>query len=106
MDWDMYGTFELKKYKTFDFFRFDIGYTRQPEFEKNIYKLQECIVKKMEENELFRSSINPDLLLNLGVVVEVNLCTREMNLSTDLFLYIGQCFYTWNAKELPVGSYD
>jgi hypothetical protein len=60
----------------------------------------------MKENELFQSSINPDLLLNLGIVVEVNLRTREMNLSTDPFLYIGQCFYTWNAKELPVGSYE
>lgn len=59
----------------------------------------------MKENGLCRSSNNPDLLLNLGIVVE-NVHAGETSLSTDSFLYIGQRSYSWKAEEIPVGTYE
>ncbi|TVP43573.1 MAG: hypothetical protein EA341_18010 [Mongoliibacter sp.] len=47
MDWDQYGNFELNKYKTFDFFRFDIEKIGLLEFKLIFNLLKESIEKKM-----------------------------------------------------------
>jgi len=106
MDWDQDGTFELKKYKTFDFFPFDTKNTGLLKFKQNIIHLKESIEKKMKENGLCRSSTNPDLQINLGIVVEEKKRTRENSLVTEPFLYIGQRSYSWKAEEIPVGTYE
>lgn len=105
VDSERYGPVALSNYGTFDFLRIDAENTGTPEFEQNVQYLKKAITKKMEENGLRQSSAHPDLKINLGIVVEDKVQTRETNLATDPFMYIGQRSYTWKVEEVPVGTY-
>ena len=105
VDAERYGPLDLGAYQTFDFFDIDAENPGTPEFDQNIAYLKEAISQKMAGYGLRQTSANPDLKINLGIVVEDKVQTRETNLATDPFLYIGQRSYTWKVEEIPVGTY-
>jgi hypothetical protein len=105
VDAERYDALDLSAYQTFDFFQIDAEDTGTPEFAQNIAYLKEAIRQKMETYGLRQTSTNPDLKVNLGIVVEDKVQTRETNLATDPFLYIGQRSYSWKVEEIPVGTY-
>ncbi|MDQ3394195.1 MAG: DUF4136 domain-containing protein [Bacteroidota bacterium] len=61
---------------------------------------------QLGEKGLTFSESNPDLRINIGIVVDEQVQTRETNIMTDPPQYIGQRRYTWRVREVPVGTYQ
>ncbi|WP_439881986.1 DUF4136 domain-containing protein [Pontibacter sp. MBLB2868] len=96
--------FKLSDYKTFAFYETDasrtgIGYSTQLNYIENE------IARQLEQRGLSRTSTDPDLLVNLGIVVKDTTQTRETNILTDPPFYIGQRRYTWKSHEVVVRRY-
>ncbi len=91
------------KYKTFDFLDFDIKllteYKVNPE---NVDYLKSIIAKELEASGLQQSE-NPDLAINIGVVIEEETQTRETDYRD--MRYMGQRNYHWEVEEVVVGVY-
>ena len=92
------------KYKTFDFLDFDIKllieYKVNPE---NVDYLKSIIAKELEASGLEQSE-NPDLAINIGVVIEEETQTRETDYRD--MRYMGQRNYHWEVEEVVVGVYN
>ena len=98
--------FQLSDYRTFAFYEVDAsGDGLGPEYQPQLDDLQQEITKQLESRGLARAASDPDLLINLGVVVNEEVQTRETNLRSDPPNYIGQRRYTWRSKEVEVGRY-
>jgi hypothetical protein len=91
------------KYKTFDFLDFDIKllteYKTNPE---NVDYLKSVIAKELEARGLQQSK-NPDLAVNIGVVIEEETQTRETDYRD--MRYMGERNYHWEVEEVVVGVY-
>lgn len=101
---DSYKDFDLSAYESFGFFEVNESEPDNPNFKKAVELLKQEISQAMESRGLSESS-NPELKINLGLVVEDKVQTRETNLATDPFMYTGQRRYTWSVEEIPVGTY-
>ncbi|AKD05229.1 DUF4136 domain-containing protein [Pontibacter korlensis] len=98
--------FRLSNYKTFNFFEVETsGEALQPYASQLDYLKQE-IVQQLEQRGLQQSSSEPDLNINLGVVVAEKVQTRQTNILTDPPFYIGQRRYTWKSRDVEVGRYQ
>ncbi len=104
VDDDSFNDFELSDYSSFDFFEIENTNPENPNFEKAISLLKQEIEEAMVNRGLQKSS-NPDLKVNLGLVVEEKVQTRTTSLATDPFMYTGQRQYTWKSEEVPVNTY-
>lgn len=102
---DAYADFDLSQFKTYDFYGIEGMDEQSPDFEANISFLESEITNAMNQRGLSRSSDNPDLKINLGIIVEDKVQTRTTSLATDPFMYSGQRSYTWESKEVPVNKY-
>ncbi len=102
---DLYGKFHLNNYESFGFFGIDSEESANPEFAQTVAILKEEITSQMQKRGLIHDQTNPDLNINLGVTVADKVQTRETNLVSDPFLYIGQRNYTWKVREVPVNTY-
>ena len=93
------------QYQTYNFLEFDtqvlVDIERRPE---NIDHLKAAISRELEARGLSQSD-NPDLHVNIGVVVKEEVQTRETNVREDM-RYLGQRNYTWQVQEVPVGTYN
>lgn len=90
-------------YQTFNFLDFDVELLTEHQVEeKNIDYLKSAIVREMESKGLKQAS-NPDLAINIGLVVEEEVQTRETD-ARDM-RYMGQRNYTWEVEEVVVGVY-
>ncbi len=91
-------------YQTFDFMEFDVqvlvDVERRPE---NVDYLKAAIQRELEAKGLTLSD-NPDLLVNIGVVVKEEVQTRET--SVREMQYLGQRNYAWQVQEVPIGTYN
>ncbi len=67
--------------------------------------LKEAISRQMQRRGLTQSQTNPDLLVNLGIVVNQKVQTRQTSLLTDPPNYIGQRRYRWQSREVETGRY-
>ncbi|MBR9998836.1 MAG: DUF4136 domain-containing protein [Cyclobacteriaceae bacterium] len=92
-------------YETYNFYdvefqRYDsLPYTREN---------MDFLLKEIREQMLIKGfdlSENPDLLLNVGVVVKQQEQTRETDPRFDMN-YIGQRTYHWERKEIVTGTYE
>ena len=93
-------------YKTFDFYRVEAsGDTISKNFNDRVGKLQDAIALKMQRLGYLLSKTNPDLLINIGIVVEEQTQTRQTDFRTDAPRYIGQRRYSWKSEQVEVGSY-
>ena len=97
--------FSLADYKTYDFqvAKLDIG--EDPEFSQRVNWIKEELIKQLALSGLERSKENPDLILNVGLVVEEKIQTRETSFSTDA-VYMGTRNYSWQSEEIEIGRYD
>lgn len=96
--------FSLADYKTYDFqvVKIDIG--ENPEFNKRITMIRDELIKQLENSGLERTAENPDLLINVGLVLEEKIQTRETDFSTDA-VYMGSRNYSWQSEEVEIGRY-
>jgi hypothetical protein len=97
--------FQISQYKTYDFYTVSAaGDTVSATFGRNIELLEAAINKQMQAKGLKRTPSNPDLLVNIGVMVEEKIQTRTTNIQ-DAPRYIGQRNYSWKSGEVEVGRY-
>lgn len=100
-----FDDFKLSDSSTFDFAQIDspndslLGYTQI------VNLLKETMVGKLESRGLTQDAAAPDLKINLGLVVEDKVQTRETNITSDPFTYSGQRNYNWEVREIPVNTY-
>ncbi|MBC3539715.1 DUF4136 domain-containing protein [Rufibacter sediminis] len=99
--------FNLSTYKTFDFAQGNTGADSTETIipAEHIAALQREVSQQLEKRGLTRSTTNPDLLVNLGIVVQEKTQTRDTNFRTDAPYYTGQRRYSWKSKEVEVGRY-
>lgn len=96
--------FELGQYKTFDFFRLEASGDTAENFSRNVELLKGAITRELGLKGLRRSLASPDLLVNIGIVVEQKVQTRETSFR-EAPVYIGQRHYHWETKKVEVGRY-
>lgn len=96
----------LASYKTFDFYQVQAsGDTIPDQFRQRTAQLEEAITAEMNKKGYTRSSTDPDLLINIGVVVKEKVQTRTTSFPQDAPIYIGQRNYHWESEEKEVGRY-
>jgi hypothetical protein len=100
--------FMLSNYKTFGFFQTDAsGDALGPNYAANLELLKKSITRELEAKGLTTTSSDPDLLVNIGIVVSQEVQTRETDFSNpaDRTAYMGQRNYSWKSQEVVVGTY-
>jgi hypothetical protein len=100
--------FSIANYKTFSFFEvMSDGDAIGPNYNSNLKLLKEAIKKEMAAKGVTEVSSNPDLHVNIGIVVAEKVQTRETNLSSpgDRTAYMSQRTYQWESQEVEVGRY-
>lgn len=100
--------FNLSEYRTYSFVREDTTNENQTvwAYLTEIGIIKDALREQLEERGLTYTETNPDLKVNIGIVVEEQVQTRETNIVTDPPQYIGQRRYTWRAREVEVGRYQ
>lgn len=97
---------DFNSYKTFAFYKLQAsGDTISANFKNSTAVLQDAIAAELEKRGYIKSENNPDMLVNIGLVVQEKIQTRETNLMTDRPMYIGQRNYKWESKEVETGRY-
>lgn len=98
--------FRLSDYNTFAFYEVDAsGEGLSPAYRTQVQYIQQEIAEQLEARGLAYSASQPDLLINLGIVVTEEVQTRETDVISDPPLYVGQRRYTWRSREVEVGRY-
>ncbi|MGB5172046.1 DUF4136 domain-containing protein [Eudoraea sp.] len=98
-------TANFKSYKTFKVLGLDIKSV--PEFEpqkESLNFLIEEVAKQMETRGYEKVSENPDLILNLGVVITQEQKTAETSIR-DAPRYMGQRNYHWESETYVVQDF-
>ncbi len=96
----------FSKYKTFGFYEVKAsGDTITAGFTERIGFLKNAISEEMSKRG-FTAATNPDLLINIGIVVKEEIQTRQTDWATDgRYTYTGQRNYKWESKEIETGRY-
>ncbi|MFD2245619.1 DUF4136 domain-containing protein [Pontibacter ruber] len=106
LDTESEDDFHLANYKTFDFYEVETsGDAIGPEYKEQLDYLKQEIEAQLKTRGLTRSSANPDLKVNMGIVLAEKVQTRETDIRTDGPRYMGQRRYTWKSQEVEVGRY-
>ena len=100
------NNFQLSRYRTFDFYEVETGGNAlSPAYKEQLAFLQQEMETQLSNRGLTRSSLQPDLKVNLGIVVDEKVQTRETDIRTAGPRYLGQRRYTWKSREVEVGRY-
>ena len=97
----------LTRYRTYNFMdavaRNDSAFMNSG---SNIFDLKRAVTRELEARG-FRKADQPDLWVNIALVTQQRVQTREANYRTDgAPYYIGQRNYHWQATDIPVGTYQ
>jgi hypothetical protein len=99
------GEADFSSYQTFNFL--DISVKNDSLADVNsqpIQLLKAAIVREMEARN-YRLSPDPDLWINIGIMIEQKVQTRETDIR-DAPLYIGQRRYSWQSEDRVVRRYE
>lgn len=96
--------FTLANYKTFDFLKVDASGELSPLYLDRVELIKDEIARQLAQRGLQQTASSPDLLLNIGIVVEEKEQTRETTLM-DAPRYMGQRNYHWESEEVVVNRY-
>ncbi|WP_375434161.1 DUF4136 domain-containing protein [uncultured Hymenobacter sp.] len=91
-------------YKTYNFM--DVTARNEAAFQGSgagIEELKAAVAREMERRGYQRADL-PDLLVNIGVVTQEKVQTRETTIY-EAPRYIGQRRYRWQSEEVPVDRY-
>lgn len=97
---------DFRAYKTFNFM--DVTARNNSAFERpgtGMETLKQAIAREMTRRG-YQQSDTPDLLVNIGVVTQEKVQTRQTTLMQDAPRYIGQRNYHWHSQEVPVNRYE
>jgi len=93
------------KYQTYNFYDVKVK-TPHPEHvsKQRVSLLKDAVQREIEAIGLKKSE-DPDLWINIGILVEDKVQTRETDIR-DAPVYIGQRNYHWESQEVVVGRYQ
>lgn len=91
-------------YQTFNFLDISVKNDSLDREIPAIQMLKDAIVFQMEDLE-YKLSDNPDLWVNIGVMVVEKVQTRETDIR-EAPVYIGQRRYHWEREEVIVDEYE
>jgi hypothetical protein len=97
---------DFKKYITYQIYGLNI--TTIPEFEPRKESLNYLITEitsHMNARGYKMVKANPDLILNIGVVISAEQKTRKTDIR-DAPIYIGERNYHWESEEIVVQNYN
>ena len=99
--------FTISKYQSYNFFEIGAsGDAIGPNYRKNVEILKSAIANQMTAKGLSVNQTEPDLLINIGIVVTEEIQTRETSFANPADRqYMGTRNYSWEAKEVPVNRY-
>ncbi|WP_317175579.1 DUF4136 domain-containing protein [Pontibacter beigongshangensis] len=103
---DAAGNFRLSDYQTFNFYEMEASGNALRAYGQQMDFIRTEMIRELERRGLRQADENPDLRINLGVVIEEEVQTRETNILTDPPTYIGQRRYSWKSQEVEVGRYN
>ncbi|OIR05366.1 hypothetical protein GALL_124170 [mine drainage metagenome] len=87
---------DFNKYKTFSFYELKAsGDTTTKNFIERTNILKNAIIGEMNKRGYLQTSTNPDLLINIGIVVR-----QQTNFRTDATKYIGQQNYSLKSDKI------
>jgi len=102
---DKADNFQISNYKTFDFYQIEVsGDVVSANSKQNLELLKSAIKKELQAKGLTQTASDPNLLVNIGVVVVEKVQTRESRLGEDP-TYMGPRNYSWERHEIEVGRY-
>jgi hypothetical protein len=102
---DQDASVNLKDYKTFNFYTMNIDNQTSLEPEKKNLDLLLNEIRNEMEAKNYTKAENPDLMINVGIVITEEVQTRETNIN-DAPRYMGQRNYHWESEEVVVGTYN
>lgn len=95
----------LSAYKTFDFYKVSAsGDTLPDKFHQRTRLIEDAISSELAQRGYSKDSVHPDMLVNIGIVVNEKLQTRTTDFR-EAPVYIGQRNYHWKSEEKVVGRY-
>ncbi|RYG05652.1 MAG: DUF4136 domain-containing protein [Chitinophagaceae bacterium] len=94
----------FQSFKTFGFYKLEATGDTSSKFDFYSSLLKQAIARELTAKGYTQTSSDPDLLVNLGVVVKEETQTRQTDIR-EAPRYIGQRRYTWKSEEVPVGQY-
>lgn len=96
----------LTEFQTFDFYEVEASGDTSANFNDAISLLKSTIAAELNNRGLTQQAGQPDLKINLGVMVEEKTQTRETSLSDPgEWTYMGQRNYKWESRTVEVGTY-
>ena len=102
---DKADNFTINNYKTFDFYQIDAsGDALSDHAKENLELLKAAITRELQAKGVTQNSTDPDLLVNIGVVVLEQVQTRETRLG-EYPTYMGTRNYSWERQDVEVGRY-
>ena len=96
--------FRLSDYETFAFTEMTIDPSIDPVYVKRIDWIKQDIAEYLTDRGLKLSAGNSGLLINIGIVVEEKIQTRETSIR-EAPVYMGQRNYSWQSEEVELGRY-
>jgi len=96
---------DFSQYKTFNFAKMSVNNQLELEPKQvNIKRIQDAVRSELERRGL-KEQVGGDMMVNLGIVMDVGETTRTTTLQ-DAPMYIGQRNYSWKSEEIVVNTYD
>lgn len=97
---------DFTKYRTYNFYQLKAtGDTVSKGFEQRIEILKNAISTELVKRGYTLNNNNPDMLVNIGIVVKEEVQTRQTDFRTDAPRYVGQRNYSWKSETVEVGRY-
>jgi len=101
--------FKISNYKSFGFHELEAGGSGlAANIQPNVDLLKAAIVREMQAKGVTRTQSSPDLICNIGVVVDSKEQTRQTSLTNPgdrQMNYMGARNYSWESQEVVVGTY-
>ncbi|WP_019989628.1 DUF4136 domain-containing protein [Rudanella lutea] len=93
-------------YKTFAFIdTAGIARTPRPTYGAAMEQIKQAVKAQLQSRGYQLTTDNPDLLVNLGAVVQEKTQTRQTTIR-EAPVYMGQRRYSWRSQEVPVSTYE
>ena len=104
---DAKKTVDYTAYQTFNFL--DVSLKNEtspvPEIDHRGIQLLKAAISKEMQSLGYHQSENPDLWVNIGIMVEEKVQTRQTDIR-EAPVYIGQRRYHWESEEVVVDKYE
>lgn len=98
---------DFSQYKTYAFYELTAnGDTITEGFNERVGYLKTAIAAEMNQRQFTQVKNNPDLFINIGIAIKLEVQTRQTSWQQDgMMRYMGQRNYKWQSEEVEIGRY-